>query len=120
MSWWVYLERDDEPVLVENHEEGGTYALGGVGRAELNVTYNYGGAFRSAWPTVIEGSGALVKMLDGRRAGDTIGDLESAVAKLGTTRSKDYWEPTHGNAGYALSILLSWAIRHPDAYWRVS
>ena len=27
---------------------------------------------------------------------------------------KDYWAPTPGNAGYALKILLDWAIMNPD------
>ena len=28
-----------------------------------------------------------------------------------------YWKPTDGNAGYALSILLSWAQLHPQGVW---
>ena len=53
-------------------------------------------------------------------AKDTIAALESAVNKLGTKTSSDYWKPTKGNAGYALSILLSWARQYPEAVWDVS
>jgi hypothetical protein len=59
MSWWVYLEDDGETVSVARHAEGGTYAIGGIKRAELNVTYNYGQHFRDAWPEPVVGSGAL-------------------------------------------------------------
>lgn len=52
MSWWVYLNGEDgEPVEVERHAEGGTYAVGGVPKAELNVTYNYGTYYRHVWDT---------------------------------------------------------------------
>lgn len=107
MSWDVYLERDGETVEVPSHTEGGTIAIGGDDRAELNVTYNYSEhyPFRS---------------LDGATARDTIGILRDAVATLGTERDSDYWASTPGNAGHALSVLLRWAEAHPDAVWRVS
>lgn len=122
MSWWVYLEPADggEAVPVAPHEEGGTFVLGGVAHAELNVTYNYGAPFREAWPEPLEGSGALALMLNGRTAGETEPLLAAAVEKLGTDRDPDYWRPTEGNAGHALSILLAWARQHPDAVWRIS
>ena len=41
-------------------------------------------------------------------------------ARLGTERSDDYWEATPGNAGHAALILRNWAMKHPDAVWRVS
>ena len=31
-----------------------------------------------------------------------------------------YWKPTDGNAGFALSILLSWAQLHPQGVWEGS
>ncbi|MDE2102426.1 MAG: hypothetical protein KGL39_34590 [Patescibacteria group bacterium] len=138
-----------EPCVVANHEEGGTYRMGGTTEASLNVTYNYSPFY-------------------GKKASETAERLRAAVAKLGTSRhhggwmhiglgafqhpDKDvwleklkhadleaphnallraeaiaagvvedgggYWKPTPGNAGYALSILLSWAIQHPNGVWQ--
>jgi hypothetical protein len=117
MSHWVYLRKDGGmPVDVPRHEEGGTYALGGMDTAELNVTYNYSEVYAVIW----DGKG-LREMLDGQRAGDVASVLEQAVEKLGTRQyTRDYWAPTPGNAGYALSILLGWARENPDAIFEVS
>ena len=113
MSWWIYLEDDDgKNVTVDRHEEGGTYCMGGTHEAELNVTYNYGVVFRLA--------GLDFKGLQGMTGADATPILEAAVEKLGTSRFKDYWAPTPGNAGYALSIILRWAQEHPTARFRVS
>lgn len=100
------LGKDGKPVQVERHAEGGTFALGGTNDACINITYNYAKHYR-------------FRELDGLEARDTISGLGEAVKRLGTKRDDDYWEPTPGNAGYAASILLSWAIEHPDAVWRV-
>lgn len=114
VSYWVMLlDSAGDPVRVPRHWDGGTYILGGNDLAELNVTGNYGGWISS----VIEGG---IKWLDGRRAGDCVDVLRTAVGMLGTQRSEDYWAATAGNAGYALSILLAWAIQHPDAVFLVS
>jgi hypothetical protein len=120
VSWWVYLEDDGESVPVARHAEGGTYVIGGLARAELNVTYNYGQYFRDAWPEPIIGGGALGQMLHGKRASNTLTQLEQAVEALGTDTSDDYWEATPGNAGAALAILRDWAVAHPEATWSVS
>jgi hypothetical protein len=120
MSWWVYLEDDGETVSVARHAEGGTYAIGGIKRAELNVTYNYGQHFRDAWPEPVVGSGALDQMLHGKRAGDTLPLLAQAVETLGTVPAEDYWMAHPGNAGAALATLRDWAREHPDATWSVS
>lgn len=129
MSWWVYLVNDlekfegdsedynDAVCEVETHAEGGTYVMGGIDRAELNITYNYGGHFRDA----IEGLKELgLYGLDKQQAGDWIERLEKAVSILGTERGEDYWASTEGNAGYALSILLGWAKQYPNAWFIVS
>lgn len=119
MSWDVSLERNGVPVEVDRHEEGGTYVMGGTTRADLNVTYNYGQCFRllgTPWTP----DGGLQENLHGLTAAKTINRLEYAVATLGTKTFKDYWAPTPGNAGHALSILLKWAKQYPDAVWRVS
>ena len=55
-----------------------------------------------------------------KTARDTTARLERAVETLGTQRDDDYWKPTPGNAGYALSILLKWARQHPNGVWIVS
>lgn len=121
MSWWVYLEDDSgSTVEVERHAEGGTYALGCIPGAELNVTYNYGARFREALPDLAEGSNILGRMLHDRAASHTIPLLERVVEALGTEQSADYWEDSDGNAGHAAAILLAWAREHPDATWRVA
>lgn len=136
MSYWIHLEdRDAAPVCsygtppeefvpdydsdepcpkpcyptvdVGRHAEGGTYVVGGTTDAEISVTYNYCRFFDFGG-------------LDGRTGADTKEDLEKAVSKLGTERSSNYWEAIPGNAGYACLILLSWALQHPSATWRVS
>lgn len=116
MSWWVYLNgKDGEPVEVENHAEGGTYAIGGVPKAELNVTYNYSHHIKHA--TGWEDS---LWDLDGKTAEEVVGTLRDAVDQLGTEQADDYWNDTPGNAGHALSILLEWAEEYPEATFEVS
>lgn len=114
MSWWVYLRKDGETVEVDRLEEGGTHLLGGSNMAELNVTYTYSRLFTLA----LHDEGFA--WLKNKRAGETVEALSSAVNKLGTTKYQDYWAPTCGNAGHALSILLKWAQQHPDATCEVS
>lgn len=113
MSYWVYLkDAESNTVEVPRHQEGGTYVVGGICNAELNITYNYAkvyGRFDFS-----------IRDLDGKWAGDYIEVMEKIVAVTGTARGDDYWEPTPGNAGYALSILLAWAKLHPDAVFGVS
>jgi len=88
-------------------EEGGTYALGGTPDCSLNVTYNYSPFF-------------AYRNLDGRKASETVADLCSAVATLGTEQNADYWAATRGNAGYACAILLAFAEEFPDGIWEVT
>ncbi len=97
---------------VETFAEGGTYVLGGSTDASLNVTYNYGSFYYEYLDKELG-----IRWLYGKQAKDTVERLQHAVEALGTERSDDYWEKTPGNAGYALSILLSWARLHPDASW---
>ena len=109
MSYWIYLNCAccKRPMHVERHSEGGAYKVGGTSQAELNVTYNYSAHFD-------------FKQLDGKTASDMVPIMEQAVRDLGTERSPDYWQPTPGNAGYAVSILLAWAKQNPAAYFEVS
>ncbi len=114
MSYWVYLEDADsgESVPAPNHTEGGTYAVGGVAKAELNVTWNYSEQYSRF--------GFSLKHLNGLKASEATIRLTAMVAALGTETGDDYWEPTPGNAGKALAILLGWARANPEAVFRVS
>lgn len=94
--------------------DGGTYAMGGSSECSLNITYNYGPHFQTTL-----GDGGL-RLLDKQRAGDWITKLEAAIATLGTQRASNYWAPTPGNAGAALTRLLAWARTYPDATFEVS
>lgn len=115
MSYWVYLEDENgDSVTVPFHAEGGTFAMGGIDVAELNVTYNYS---RHYGKHLDKDS---LRWLHGKKASDTSKRLLAAVEALGTERSDDYWEPTEGNAGFALAILYQWSLHQPDAVWRVS
>lgn len=144
MGWWIYLRDEtaepdcsygqsldefepdyegDEPcpepcypsVTVDRHAEGGTYVLGGTDAAEIAITYNYSQHY---YEHLNPEDG--LRWLNGRKARDVIPDLERAVSALGQDRAPDYWAPTAGNAGHALSILLCWAKQHPDAVFKVS
>ena len=122
MSWWISLDYADiRECLVPNHTEGGTYCLGntngevGTQEASLNVTYNYSPFYYQLINTE-EG----IRWLSGKTANETIPILENAVSVLGCEKTEDYWDANEGNAGYALSILLSWAKLHPDAIWSVN
>lgn len=118
MSWWVHLldPETKETVEVPHHEgDGGTYVVGGTHSAELNVTYNYGELYRMVW-----GPNNTLTCIDGMSGARASIPLQNAVDKLGTRAyEKDYWAPTPGNAGKALSILLEWAKLHPNAVFSV-
>lgn len=101
---------NETPAMVARHKDGGTYRLGGSGDAELNITYNYSPHYYK-WLDPEKG----LRWLYGQKAQDCIERLEFAVTALGVERDNDYWKATEGNAGYALSILLSWARQHPGA-----
>ena len=135
MSWWVYLEDHEvehycdygsgvegaccspcyPAVTVERFEGGGTRVMDGSDIAELNVTYNYDAAFHHH---LHEEEG--LRWLHGKSGAEALPRLISAVEGLGTNIAEDYWASTDGNAGYALSVLASWAKQHPTAVFRVS
>jgi hypothetical protein len=115
MSYWVYLlNKDGKPYQVESFLDGGTCCLGGTTETELNITYNYGKHMR-----MVLGEGGL-RCLHNKKAIDVKELLRSAVEKLGTDRSNDYWEPTEGNAGAVLAHLFSWAEQYPEGVFKVS
>lgn len=115
MSYWISLEGErvnDEgetsvgPLPVPEFQEGGTQPVGGTNEADLNVTYNYGKHFK-------------FRDLDGRTGTETEAELAEVVERLGVKQDDNYWTPTEGNAGFALSILLAWARLHPTGTWGV-
>jgi len=129
MSYDVGLRNPETKELakVKNHSEGGTYALGGIEEASLNITYNYGWFYYR----LLDKEEGL-RWLYGKTGKECISRLEKVVEELGTKQYsrpkdgstfnpndrfgnyvKDYWAPTPGNAGYALNILLQWAKEHP-------
>ena len=111
MSYGVHLREPNSDICqVEKHSEGGTYIAGGTTDAYLYITWNYGEYF---YEHVDKQQG--IRWLYNKKAKDCIKRLEEAVKKLGTERNNDYWAPTAGNAGYALSILLKWAKENPEA-----
>lgn len=119
MSWDVALLGSDGcAVIVPAHFEGGTYALDGSDLACLNVTYNYGEVFDLVGPWC--GRTGFVEILNGEVAGRVRGWLALGVERLGVRRwASDYWAPTLGNAGYALSLLLGWTDLCPNGIWEV-
>ena len=112
MSWWVSLEENGKPVKVSRHEEGGTYVLGDICDAELSIPYNYSPYFYK-YLSVERG----LRFLHEKQAVDTVKALAYATFKLGAVREDG--KTTPGNAGYALSILLQWAMDNPTAIFRV-
>ena len=102
MSYDLGLYYDGVPTRVDRFEEGGTYVLGGATEAQLNITWNY--AFFYYHFLDKEGG---IRWLYGKTGAETVGRLEKAVEILGTRQYKDYWADTPGNAGYALSVLLT-------------
>lgn len=116
MSWSVHLvDKDSNSLEVPSHEEGGIYALGGIDKAELSVTYNYSKYYHN---TINSKEG--LNYINDKKAEDVIGILESAVDTLGIEKDDNYWKETSGNAGYALSILCSWAKQHPKGIFTVN
>ena len=108
MSYDISLidQSTNQPVKVDRFEEGGTYAIGGIDYAELNVTYNYSKLFP-------------FKILNNKKAVDVDPTLKLFIDYYGIEKDKDYWQPTEGNVGYAINILYKWAIQYPDAIFKV-
>jgi len=99
---------------VERHTEGGTYVIGGTTDANLYITYNYSKFFYSH----LDKKHGL-KFLNMKKAKNVTEKLRKDVNTLGVERNNNYWKATPGNAGYALSILLKWAQKYPEARFKV-
>jgi len=72
MSWWIHLVDENKKTLeVPKHSDGGTYVLGGIAEAELNITYNYSKYYYK------ELDGELgIKWLDNKKSSACIKRLE--------------------------------------------
>jgi len=103
------LDKNGKVLVVPNHSEGGTYVVGGTPYAELNITYNYSWFY---YQHLDKKHG--LRWLHEKKAWRTEKRLEKTIKQLGKTRWKDYWAPTPGNAGHALSVLLSWVKTHSN------
>ncbi len=114
MSWDIDIVSDHKIATVDNHMFGGTYIAGGTTDASLNITYNYS----SYYYYHLDKKKGL-RWLDGKKTSECIRRLCRAVDILGIEQDDDYWRATPGNAGYALWILLKWAILLPDATFKV-
>jgi len=114
MSYEVILRYGDETAEVPSHSEGGIFVQNGTNLACISITYNYSVFFNEH----LGDDG--IRGLNGKPARETINKLEKAVSALSSfLPDNNYWKPTAGNAGRALSILLNWAKLHPNAVWKV-
>ncbi len=100
------LELDDPHDM-----RGGTYAMGGTREAHLNVTYNYGSAFRK-----VLGEGGI-RTIYGMTGAESIPVLQRAADQLGDDATGNYWDDTEGNAKRALYKLIALAKLRPDGVW---
>ena len=98
-------------LTVPHHMRGGTYALGGTPKAEINVTYNYVEHFHR----VLGEEG--IRSIYGMTGAESIPVLEAAAAKLSDDIDPDYWKATEGNAKKAILQLLALARMRPDGVW---
>lgn len=105
----------------EAHQlKGGTYALGGTKKAELNVTYNYSSHFYRVMPPLLRPDGQKIggiRCICGLTGAESIPVLKAAAEQLGTDEDQDYWKPTEGNARAALLDMITLAAMAPDGVW---
>lgn len=116
MSYDCYLVDKDKNVIILDKSfdrAGGTYAIGGINEAWLNVTYNYGPIFKKVL-------GYSLNDLDGKCVKDTLPDLENAIDFLSEDdKTNNYWDATEYNAKRALKDLVYLAKHKPDAFWYI-
>ena len=122
MSFSIYLKdkKTGKDAIVPRFSEGGTVQaeVDADGRlvpcgqtvADMDITYNYSKFYCD---TIDKEQG--IRFIYGKTGSEVIPILEKAIAVLGTVRHADYWKPTPGNAGHALTVLLMWARLHPNA-----
>ena len=123
MSWTIWLLNDKGQILhVKFHNFGSTVEVHidkvssyvGTTEAEIDLTYNYSPYY---YQYIDKEEG--LRWIYGKKAKETISRFESAIRHLGVEQDRNYYKATPGNAGYALSILLSWAKEHPNGIWKI-
>ena len=79
---------------------------------DMSITYNYSKFYDQVWPK--DG----IRSLNGMSVPEAMVQLELGVLSLGTNYEPDYWKATRGNAGRALSDLLTVCrrINNPEDY----
>ena len=137
MSYDIYLR---DPVTKETIEfdtphdiRGGTYAIGGLSEAWLNVTYNYADWYYR--PGVFhenKDDSKGIRTIYGMTGAESIHVLKKAIEVLekctediSEDERKDceqhgctgYWLPTRKNAIKPLYQLLAFAQMRPDGIW---
>lgn len=115
-----------------HHMRGGTYAVGGMRKAHLNVTYNYATHYfrvfealdkpRPKAPEWIHDRGSDtpvcgVRTIYGLTGAQSMPVLDKAIAALGDDVDADYWKATEGNAKRSLMQLRALAAMRPDGVW---
>ena len=98
-----------------HHMRGGTYCVGGSRALHLNITYNYGKFYYSAFERI--GLHEGIRSIYGKSGADSIVILNQVAALLGDDVNDDYWKPTEGNAKAALFQLIAMAEMRPDGVW---
>lgn len=116
---------------VPHQIKGGTYAIGGTNKAELNITYNYGRWYRmeGVFPERERGG---IRSIYGMTGAESITVLKQAIAVLTNSDQEltaeeqaeyerqgatGYWMPTKTNAIRPLYGLLAFAQMRPDGVW---
>ena len=90
---------------------GGTYCVGEITEAWLNVTYNYSGHFYRVFGE------KGIRTIYGMTGAESIPGIEAAATQLADDATNNYWEATEGNAKRALMGLLAFARLRPDGVW---
>jgi len=146
MSWWLhYKDRKTGEILkVERFEEGGTYPVGGLDIAEVNITYNYGKYFPFGRLNKKTGKEALrlinrfIKRIEDKSIcpwcnKKLIRDPDRFLYYCPNTKrfknsgcpfqetdlerelgESDYWHPTRENVLRVLKLLKSWFGKNPN------
>lgn len=109
MSYWVTLTDPitDEPCLLEDmRATGGLILFNDLAVCSVHLAHNYLVGFDFS-------------ALHGKRAEQTLPELNDRIAELGTQGDDNPWNPSHGNVGHVLDIFREWSERHPYGVWRV-
>lgn len=114
MSYDICL-RDSTGNVLESDEPhdiaGGTYAVGGTTRAEIDITYNYAPTFYALL------GDRSIRSIYGMTGADSLPVLKAAADKLSGERGGDYWASTDGNVKAALLDLVRLAEMFPAGVW---